>query len=31
MKTLGIQKIFVPKIGLADGMVKRLIESKIKF
>ena len=31
MKTLGIQKIFVPKIGLADGMVKRLIKSKIKF
>ena len=25
-----IEKIFVPKIGLADGMVKRIINSKIK-
>lgn len=31
MKTLAIKKIFVPKIGLADGMVKLLIKSKIKF
>jgi exopolyphosphatase/guanosine-5'-triphosphate,3'-diphosphate pyrophosphatase len=30
MKTLSIEKIFVPKIGLADGMVKRIINSKIK-
>ena len=31
MKTLSIEKIYVPKIGLADGMVKKIINSKIKF
>ena len=31
MKTLSIKKIYVPKIGLADGMVKKIINSKIKF
>ena len=31
MKTLNIEKIYVPKIGLADGMVKKIINSKIKF
>ena len=26
MKTLGIEKIYVPKIGLVDGMVKEIIK-----
>ena len=26
MKTLGIEKIYVPKIGLVDGIVKEIIK-----